>query len=199
MVGDDEERLVDALRVGRAWAERTLVEQHAGQVRRVLVRILGAEADLDDLAQEVFLRAIERVCHLRDGVTLKSWVTSFAVNVAREALRRRARRRWLSFFAPEDLPEPEAEMQDEGTGADARAALRATYAVLDTLSADLRTAFALRHVDAMELADIAQACGVSLATIKRRLERAEAAFGARARKHPELQAWSEEGTRWASR
>jgi RNA polymerase sigma-70 factor (ECF subfamily) len=193
---DDEERLVDALRAGRPWAERALVERHGAAARRVLARILGAGAELDDLSQEVFLRSIDKIGDLREGVPLRSWVVSFAVFVAREALRRRARRRWLLFFAPEELPDREGEAPDGDAGTDARRALRATYEVLDRMAVDLRTAFALRHIDGMELTDVAGACGVSLATVKRRLEKAEATFGARAKNHPVLRAWTEEGSRW---
>jgi RNA polymerase sigma-70 factor, ECF subfamily len=192
----DEERVVDALRAGRAWAERALVETHTPLVRRLLGRILGSVPEIDDLCQEVFLRSIDKIRDLRDGVELRSWVTSFAVFVAREALRRRARRRWLLFFAPEDLPEEPDNHPEEDAASDARRALRATYAVLDAMDADLRTAFALRHIDGMELADVASACGVSLATIKRRLNKAEASFAARARRDAVLRTWTEEGGRW---
>jgi RNA polymerase sigma-70 factor, ECF subfamily len=196
---DDDERLVDALRAGRAWAERALLAQYTGHVRRVLARILGMSPDVDDLAQSVFLRSLDRIDDLREGVTVRAWLTSFAVNIAREALRRRARWRWLSFFAPDDLPDPASESADADTGGDARRAVRATYAILDRMDVDLRTAFALRHIDGMELEDVAVACGVSLATIKRRLAKADATFGARARRDPVLREWVEEGTRWRSK
>ncbi|WP_437932702.1 sigma-70 family RNA polymerase sigma factor [Sorangium sp. So ce291] len=53
-----------------------------------------------------------------------------------------------------------------------RRALGRLYTILDTLSADDRTAFVLRHMDGMSLPEIAEAVGVSLATVKRRLSRA---------------------------
>jgi RNA polymerase sigma-70 factor (ECF subfamily) len=79
-----------------------------------------------------------------------------------------------------------------------RDALRATYAALDALPADERVAFALRFIDGMELTEVAAACETSLATIKRRLARAEDRFEAEARKHPALEAWIDGGTRWGS-
>ena len=165
-------------------------------MRRVLTRILGMSADVDDLAQAVFLRSLDRIDDLREGVTARAWLTSFAVNVAREALRRRARWRWLSFLAPDDLPDVVSAETDADADGDARRAVRATYAILDRMDVDLRTAFALRHIDGMALEDVALACGVSLATIKRRLAKAETTFGARARREPALHEWLEEGTRW---
>jgi RNA polymerase sigma-70 factor (ECF subfamily) len=193
--GDDEaadERLEDALRSGRAWAEREVLRRFTGPVRRVLVRIVGSSAEIDDLTQEVFLRGLDRIARLRPGTGLRRWFTGFAVNVAREMLRARARRRWLVFIEPRKLPAAADDRVVAGpldAEADAVRALRATYEVLAELPADPRTLFALRHLEGMELAEMAATCGVSLATIKRRVARAEQAFQARAARHPWLRAW----------
>jgi predicted RNA polymerase sigma factor len=48
-------------------------------------------------------------------------------------------------------------------------------------------AFSLRFIAEMDLTEVAAACGVSLATIKRRLSRADAKFRAGARTEPELE------------
>lgn len=192
----DEEGLEDALRGGRAWAEREVLDRYTGQVQRILVRILGASAETDDLTQEVFLRGLDRISRLRAGTGLRAWFTGVAVNVAREMLRARARRRWLLFFAPQDLPAPADAWSTSASvdaSADASRALRATYEVLAQMGPSPRTLFALRHLDGMELGDLSRACGMSVATVKRRLARAEATFRARARRHPLLRDWLDEG------
>jgi RNA polymerase sigma-70 factor (ECF subfamily) len=76
-------------------------------------------------------------------------------------------------------------------------ALRATYAVLAELPADERIVFALRHVDGMELIAVAGACGISLATVKRRLGRAQRTFCERAEKHAALVEWLGKGDPWS--
>ena len=68
-------------------------------------------------------------------------------------------------------------------------ALHATYRLLSTLQPDEQIAFALRFIDGMELTEVAAACDVSLATIKRRLARAEARFSELARSEPALVEW----------
>jgi len=60
----------------------------------------------------------------------------------------------------------------------------------------VRIAFTLRFVDGMGLSEIADACRVSLATIKRRIKVGEAEFLARGKACEELAEWFEEGTRW---
>jgi RNA polymerase sigma-70 factor (ECF subfamily) len=189
---DDGEELVRGLREGKRWAARELLDRYGAHVERVLTHILGSHADLDDLAQEVFVRALARVGDLRDPRALKDWLAGFAANVAREAIRRRRRRWWQVLRPPEETPELEAP----SASAEDRAALHAFYEVLDGLDADARVAFALRYVEGMELTQVAEACGVSLATVKRRIKGAETEFCARGRAHEALAGWFEEGTRW---
>ncbi len=192
--GEDPAALARGLRAGEAWAQRALLERYTDRLERILTRILGGRADLDDLVQEVFVRAFQRVEELREPRALGAWLTAIAVYVAREAIRARRRRRWLLFLPPEETPEPVTSTASPET----RAAVRAFYEVVGRMDADARIAFTLRFVDGMELAEIAGACGVSLATIKRRLKSAEAEFSERAHAHEALAGWLEEG-RWARR
>ncbi len=188
----DDEALVLALLEGHPAAKAELFDRYMRHVERILARMLGHDADLADLLHEVFVRSLGAIGTLEDARALKAWLTGIAVVTAREHLRRRIRGRWLRFFAPEDLPEVGgAAPDDEG-----REALRATYAVLARLGADDRIAFALRHVEGLELRDVADACGVSLNTIKRRLARAESRFSSLAAREPALQPWTERVARW---
>jgi RNA polymerase sigma-70 factor, ECF subfamily len=186
--------LVGGLSAGQPAAVAVFYDRYAPLVLRLLSRILGAEKELDDLHHDVFVRALGSVKELRDPGALKAWISSIAVNTARSAIQRRSRRRWLSFLAPEELPEPEAPT----SSGEVNEALRATYAVLGELPPDERIPFALRFIEGMELTEVADACGVSLATIKRRLSRAEDRFTSIAREHPVLKEWLERGTRWGN-
>jgi RNA polymerase sigma-70 factor (ECF subfamily) len=184
--------LARALRAGERWAACALLDKYTPHVARILTRILGGPGNFDDLVQEVFVRAFQRVEDLRDPRALEAWLTSITVFVAREALRAKARRRWLLFLSPEETPDVEAPVASP----EVRAAIRAFYQVVGQLDADARIAFTLRFVEGMQLADIAEACGVSVATIKRRIKSAEAEFAARGQAHEALAPWFEEGTRW---
>lgn len=192
-VGDDA-ALVHAFRRGEPGARAALYDRHADHVHRVLYRILGFDRDLADLHHDVFVRALGSIDNLDDPTALKGWLTMIAVHVAHTAITRRKRRSWLWFMPGDELPEVESAT----ASGEVLDALRATYAVLDTLPADERIAFALRFIDRMELTEVAAACDTSLATIKRRLARAAARFEEGARKKPVLEAWLEGGTRWGS-
>lgn len=188
----DERALVEALRSRHPGAGDALYERYAGAVHRTLHSAVGPDAELADLSQEVFIRALHSIAQLEDHERLRSWLSGIAVFSARALIRRRARRRWLNLFSP--LRTARAEQAPPSS--EARLALREVYELLDRLPLDEREAFTLRIIDGMTLPDAAEACGVSLATLKRRLARAERAFVAAAAQRPRLQPWLREGTRW---
>jgi RNA polymerase sigma-70 factor (ECF subfamily) len=68
----------------------------------------------------------------------------------------------------------------------AREGVRRLYRALDRLDAGSRVLFVLRHVEAFELTELARAEGCSLATVKRRLARAEQRFERIASRDPLL-------------
>lgn len=177
--------LVAALCRGDEGAAAALFHEYCSLVERTLARILGADADLPDAMQEVFLRALRSVHGLRDPQALTEWLIRLTVYTAMDWLRSRCRRRWLVFVDPSEVDRPASTALDEP----AREALRATYRVLDRMGAEDRTVFALRFLDGMELNRLAAACDCSLATVKRRLGRARKRFEAAARREPALGPW----------
>jgi RNA polymerase sigma-70 factor (ECF subfamily) len=182
-------RLVAALARREPWAASTLVERFGPHVQRILVRVLGSDdADHKDLVQEVFARAFAGLGRLADPAALEGWLTNITVFTAREAIRRRQRRRWLLFFG-DDPPEVVGAWADPGV----REAARCVYRVFADMPVDERIPFALRMLEGMELKELAAACGMSLATTRRRLARAERRFRKLARRYEALAGWLEAG------
>lgn len=186
--------LVDGLRAGDSWAREELFERYAALVERTLRRILGRElhVDLADLIQDCFVQTMDSLGGLREPDALPGWIRSIAVHVAYKSIRARRARAWLLFWEPAAIPDVPAGEADP----EIRDAYVRTYAVLDRLGADDRIAFVLRHVEGLELEELATACRVSLSTIKRRLARAEKRFAAIATRDPVLREWLEGGKRW---
>jgi RNA polymerase sigma-70 factor (ECF subfamily) len=107
------------------------------------------------------------------------------VRTARKTIRQRRVWRFIRFGTTSELLEyPAATASQEVSEA-----LRITYRILAELPADERIAFALRHVDGMELCAVAEVTGVSLSTVKRRLTRAHASFVQLAEHETVLSAW----------
>lgn len=191
-VPDSDAGLVAALRAGRISAKAALFDRYARHVQRVLSRVLGPDPDIPDLLQDVFVSALESIDRLSDPNALRPWLARIAVFTARGRIRRRVRWRFIRSEPLEELTEIEANL----ASAEVSEALRATYRALEQLPPDERIAFALRFIDGMELTEAAAACGVSLATIKRRLVRAQRRFVDTAKNDPTLHEWLVRGARW---
>ena len=181
----DDATLIQGMLDGHNGAFRAFYRRHASFVYSVLLRTLGADTELDALIQEVFLKAFQGIHSLKDVAHVKSWLASIAVHSARDAIKYRKRTKWLRYFEPSKIPEPLPEDDDTAD----REAVAAVYRLLDKLSVDYRIAFALRYMNEMELTEVAEACEVSLATIKRRLAKAKKQFYALAKEQPALRKW----------
>jgi RNA polymerase sigma-70 factor, ECF subfamily len=189
---ESDAAIVGALRAGQQVGGAALYDRYHTHVRRVLTRVLGPDAELGDLVQDVFVEAIDSIDRLEEPAALRGWLATIAVFRARGEIRRRTRSRWFPLFSSEQLPDVAAPVSTP----EVDEAVRATYRILAKLSADERIVFALRFVDGMQVAEVAEVCRVSLATVKRRLTRAQKRFVAIARNVPEVSDWLGEGARW---
>ena len=161
--------LLADLAENRPGADRVLVDRFKRHVLRLLTRTLGPGPDVEDLVQDVFFRVFQRVQKIDPPEALPGYVTSVAVLVAREALRKRKRARWLSFFSSEDL----AELASGCGTADVPEDVRTFYEAVAKIPARSQISVTLRYVEGMGLQELADATRVSLATAKRHLQRAE--------------------------
>jgi|GEM_PF-1462868 len=181
--------LADALRAGEPFAAGRLFDLYGKHVERVLIRTIGHDGEMEDMVQDVFLGAYRSGPNYQGSdAQLKAWISRIAVFTARGYLRKRKRRWWLRSADPVEMPEQASNEASPHT----HEALRRTYAALDEMDPDLRIPLALRELEAMELAEIAQACDCSVSTIKRRLARARKAFERLAKKDPILRDWLED-------
>jgi RNA polymerase sigma-70 factor (ECF subfamily) len=175
-----------ALRAGSSSAVAQLFDLYGRHVERVLIRTIGRDAEMEDMVQDVFLGAYRSGTNYQgDDTQLKAWISRIAVFTARGYLRKRKRRWWLRSADPAEMPELDSKEPSPHTAE----VLRRTYVALDMMDADLRIPFALRELESMELAEIAQACECSVSTIKRRLARARKTFDRLAKKDPILRDW----------
>ncbi len=134
-------------------------------VHRMLRRAFGPSHDVDDLLQDVFVLLFRRVATLREPRALRAFVITLTAHTVRRELRRMRLTRWLTFG---ETP----VIADHGADLDSRQAVRRLYGILDRLGPDDRTAFTLRFFEGLEVVEVAEAVGVSLATAKRRLAHA---------------------------
>ncbi len=157
-------------------------DRYARLVRSVLFRALGSEAGVEDLLQDVFFAFFRGAGQIRDGAALRGYLVGVAVRLAALELRRRKVRRWVGLSPTGEIPDVAVPPEDS----EGRAALGALYRVLDQLSSRRRLAFVLRHVQGLEVLEVAHALDISESTARRELGKAQQQLAALARREPEL-------------
>jgi len=185
---DDE--LLALVRRGGGTAAAVVYDRFGDDVNRIVGRLLGPDADHDDVVHDAFVQILRGLPRLREAAALRGFVRAVTINTVRSELRRRRFRR--AFWSSDEAPEP----TDHALDPESRETLRRIYAILDRLAADLRIAFTLRFVERHSLAEVATMTGCSLATAKRRIARATHRFAELAHADDDLATRITGGTPW---
>lgn len=179
--------LVDRARRNDAAAYRELFHSHVAGVHRIVYRLVGPSADLDDLVQTVFVEAFRSLPAFRGEALFSTWLARIAVRVTMHAVRRR--------------PPPSVALDATGAvdglalpldGADPerRAAARQGLAVLDALLAELRpkrrAAFVLHVLEGYSMEEVAAILNASTTAIKVRVHDARRFIEKRCQRDPRL-------------
>lgn len=165
---DRERELVEAARGGDASAFARLHDLHRAPVVRRLSFLLGPAGQVDDLAQETFLRAWRALPRLEDGALLRPWLLRIATRLALDEQRRARRSLWRLFVRPDELEEAGG---GAAGGGEAGAELAAVHRALLRLSPRLRTVVVQFELEGQGLAEIAAEQGLPLHTVASRLRR----------------------------
>lgn len=158
---------------GDRWAEEAIYRRHVHRVTKAAARLLRNRADVEDVVQDVFLCGFRELASLREPARLGSWLTMSAVHRVQKIFRRRRLQRLLGLDRSVH-DEPLAEQADTGVTPETRAELALLDRVLDELDELDRIAWVLRHLLGHPVAEVAELTRCSLATVHRRLARAQA-------------------------
>jgi RNA polymerase sigma-70 factor (ECF subfamily) len=172
------------MRSSRSPAVAEAFRAHERGLWGLAYRMTGSAADADDVVQDTFARAVEQPPARMDE-PLRPWLTRVAMNLARDALRRRKRRPYVGPWLPAPVETAGlGDAADEPTaGAEARYGLResASFAflvALEALTAQQRAVLLLRDVLDYSVAEAAAALSLSEANVKTTHHRARRAMAA---------------------
>lgn len=167
----DRELVARALS-GERWAMSLLYRRHVRAVTERVTRLLSRSAEAEDVVQDAFVSAFRDLPRLADPARFGSWLMRIAVHQAHRRFRRRRLLAKLGLDRGDDDARLE-QIADPALGPHQRLELARLDQALATLPVDERLAWMLRHVEGCELSEVAEQCDCSLATVKRRLQRAE--------------------------
>lgn len=146
--------------------------RYAPYVAKIGMRILGRRAEIEDFVQDVFVSVHRNLGTLREPGAFKSWLATLAVHEATRRLKRQKLRRWFGLDATPDY----TDIADLEASPEQRALLARVFHLLDALPADDRVAWTLRYIEGETMVRVAELCGCSLSTAKRRVASAELAL-----------------------
>jgi RNA polymerase sigma-70 factor, ECF subfamily len=166
--------LVAAARGGDRWAREALFRRHTPLVMGLAYRLLGSDAELEDVAQEAYYQALTSLHKLDDPQAFASWLAGIVVRCVQRLLRWRKLQKRLGLRPAVPLDAELPLVRD--TPPDVAAELSEIYAILDALSAQTRVVLVLRRVDGYSIPEIAAMLECSMSTVKRRLGEADTAL-----------------------
>ncbi len=163
---DPDADLVRRIGEGDQRAARALVDRHLSRMLTLARRMLGDEAEAEDVAQEVFLRVWRHAARWRPGqARFETWMHRVAINLCYDRLRRR--REKVTDELPEQIDESPSAFD---TMASEESARRVEAAVLQ-LPERQRAAITLVAFQEMSNIDAAEALGVSVDALESLLAR----------------------------
>ena len=163
---------------GDAGAFQQIVRATSARLVRLAARILGSEAEAEDVVQEAYVKAFRALAEGRfdQRSALETWLYRIVSNGAIDALRSRARR-----------PVPTDRLPDGAWGGagspEAHLALRELDDWLGELPAEQRAALVLKAVEGRETAEIAEILGCTEGAVEQKLVRARATLRKRGQDH----------------
>ena len=170
-----EAELIAAVLQGEAASFEPLVEKYSPRVFATARRYARRESEIEDIAQEVWLKAFDKLRSFRGEAPFEHWLMRLAVRTCYDFLRGHQRNRESSFS---EISEPEEDwldrfVADPGSVAeDADAAKLLIDRVLEKLSPPARLVIQLLEIEDRSVKEIAEITGWSVPLVKVRAFRA---------------------------
>ncbi|MCW5632627.1 MAG: RNA polymerase sigma factor RpoE [Rubrivivax sp.] len=198
---DADALLVERAKRGDTRAFEMLVVKYQRRIERLVGRMVRDADQVQDIAQESFIRAYRALPQFRGESAFYTWLYRIAVNTAKKALVEQKR----DLLVPEstlgsgddgdETSRAENELSDGETPEAVLASKEiaaAVNAAIEALSEDLRQAITLREIEGLSYEEIADVMNCPIGTVRSRIFRAREAIAARLR--PLLD--TRDGRRW---
>jgi RNA polymerase sigma-70 factor, ECF subfamily len=173
--------LVVRCQTGDRQAFDELVARYQRYVFNLIYQHLGRTDDLEDVAQEIFLRIFKFIRKYRGNASLESWIYKIVLNYCRTYARRRST--WTRIFGtvangrdeersfevldtiPSETYDPAKTVEQRRQAEDILGAVRSLPAIYSDI-------LVMREVNELSYEEIAQILGISIGTVKSRISRA---------------------------
>lgn len=166
----NDDVLISLFQSGDQGVFRVLVERYQERIRNLLFSIFHETETIDDLAQEVFIKAYEGLGRFRFESSFYTWLYRIAVNRARDELRKRKVRRFFSFHGLDGSTEKEVTERTtvQPVSIDEQELVAKG---LEALPEKYRMPVILKDLDGLSYEEISEVLECEVGTVKSRLSR----------------------------
>jgi RNA polymerase sigma-70 factor (ECF subfamily) len=179
---DIDQQLVERVQRGDKAAFDLLVAKYQRKIFRLLSRLIRDQGEIEDIAQEAFIKAYRALPNFRGDSAFYTWLYRIAINTAKNHLVSQGRRAPTTTEADveeaetfddgdhlRDLNTPESMLLTKQVG-------EAVNRAIDELPEDLRTAIVLREIEGLSYEEIAESMSCPIGTVRSRIFRAREAI-----------------------
>jgi len=187
---DTDQVLVARVQAGDRGAFDLLVSKYHRKVLRLISRLVRDPAEVEDIAQETFIKAYRALPQFRAESAFYTWLYRIAVNTAKNYLSASNRRPipmsdLMRADDEDDSPsaifEPSVDVHTPDSVLLSREIAKTVEQAMEALPADLRTAVTLREIEGLSYEEIAAAMNCPIGTVRSRIFRARDAIAERLR------------------
>jgi RNA polymerase sigma-70 factor (ECF subfamily) len=171
-----DERVIERAREGDAQAFNEIVSAYRRRVAGTVSRLIGRPEDVEDVAQEVFVRLYQSLDQLRTPQVFEPWLQRLTVNASYDYHRRNRRRKEARMA---DISEQQVTMADAGAGAqrardehDAAKVRDFVQSLLSHVSDEDRLLLIMKEVEGLSLKELSAIYKANESALKVRLFRA---------------------------
>ncbi|MDR3394218.1 MAG: RNA polymerase sigma factor RpoE [Parasulfuritortus sp.] len=184
---DIDRQLVERARQGDKRAFELLVEKYQRRLHRLLSRMVRDAEEVEDIAQETFIKAYRALPNFRGDAAFYTWLYRIGVNTAKNYLAGRKKAMpTISDQAMDDDDDPDERLvaQDHSTPETELMSKQIALAVNEAVQAlpeELRSAITLREMEGLSYEEIAELMSCPIGTVRSRIFRAREAIAAKLR------------------
>ena len=187
---DPDALLVDRVKRGDMQAFEMLVVKYQRRIQRLVARMMRDPEQVEDVAQETFIRAYRALPQFRGESAFYTWLYRIAVNTAKKTLMDMKRDPVVteSALASRSESNETSSLENELSSAEtpeavlaSREIARTVNAAIESLPEDLRQAIVLREIEGLAYEEIASVMNCPIGTVRSRIFRAREAIAERLR------------------